>query len=224
MKTILALVFTLLSLNVNASEYFKNLLKPNLTNQELSKQQKAFSRISKATFDYSKSALNEAESIAINKYTGSDYLTINRYLRNPSIYANYDKSAIDKLDHLIKSIDSGLKKLPVFKGTEVYRGSSIKTSVLDKLKQGDIIFDPAYMSTSFFPEKAKDFANNFFTNGLHEATLFEIHVKNRGHAIPLVSNLELEAEVLLPRNTYLKVVKIEISGQKAYCCGNHRLS
>ncbi|PAR94156.1 ADP-ribosyltransferase [Vibrio cholerae] len=213
MKITTFLILSCLSFNVFSNEYFNDLLKPNSPPEILLNNQKGFAKWSKAAFDYSKKFLSQTESIALNDYTGFHYQAINRYLREPKVTLdNFGHEHVSKLDKTIENINSGLKKLPSYKG-KVFRGGGLRTSLINKLKVGDVLVEPAFLSTSFLPETAKNFSDNVYSNGVTSKVLFEINVEHSAYALPLVSRVESEAEILIPSGTPLKIIHMdEISG------------
>ncbi|MFG0606932.1 ADP-ribosyltransferase [Vibrio mimicus] len=213
MKITMFLILICLSLNSFANDYFNDLLKPDSPREILINKEKGFAKWSKAAFDYSNKYLSQTESIALNDYTGYHYKIINQYLRNPKLtLEQYGPKRISKLGKTIENIKSGLKKLPSYKG-KVFRGGGMKISLIDKLKVGDILVEPAFLSTSFLPETAKNFADNFYNDGVSSKVLFEINVEHSAYALPLVSKLEGEAEILISSGSPLKIVHMdEISG------------
>lgn len=215
MKIITFLIVSCFSLNSVANDYFNELLKPDSPPEILVNKKLGFAKWSKAAFDYSRNSLSQTESLALNNYTGAYYLAINQYLRDPSrALGVYDDTYISTLNKKIENINSGLKKLPIYKG-KVFRGGGMRFSLIDKLKVGDILVDPAFMSTSFLPEVAKKFLDKVFYDGVTSKVIYEINVESSAYALPLVSSFEKEAEVLISSGTPLKIVHIdEVSGVK----------
>ncbi|WP_154652501.1 phage minor head protein [Flavobacterium rivuli] len=134
--------------------------------------------------------LRPAEVLGINRYTGSYYNEMNKYLRAGRIPPK------NNLDALIGVTDSGLDKLPSFKGTS-YRGARLAKDIQDAyenaFKTGKPYLEPAYMSTS------NDFTRKFDGN-----TVFKIVGKN-GKSVKALSEFPTEEEVLYKQGSQFKV-------------------
>ncbi len=96
--------------------------------------------------------MRPAETLSINKYTDTFFHRINTYLRNK-------KGNIDIYEKYIEVTNSGLDKLPSYKGT-VYRGSDLPPEVINKYKKaaetGEPYTENYYLSTSKERESAFD--------------------------------------------------------------------
>lgn len=107
----------------------------------------------------------------------------------------------------VGNLRKALNKLPNYKGT-VYRGSSIKNDLLNKIKVGDIVHEKAFLSTS----TNSNVARNFSAAGVYQdvsAAQFKIDLKSSGRAINNYTFKAQEAEVLVKPDTYFQVQAIE---------------
>ncbi|MEZ8233454.1 ADP-ribosyltransferase [Vibrio splendidus] len=155
------------------------------------------------------------EYSAIKNYGRVDHDVVNEYMRagEPEGYLSemFGRTLKSRVFHM----RNVMNKLPNYKGT-VYRGSSIKNSLLEKLNIGDILHEKAFLSTSTLPSVAK----NFSSAGVYEgasAAQFKIELKSAGRAINAYTFKPDEAEILAKPNTYYRVEAIEkISPHKNY--------
>ncbi|WP_435250152.1 ADP-ribosyltransferase [Vibrio sp. nBUS_14] len=155
------------------------------------------------------------EYSAIKNYGRVDHDVVNEYMRagEPEGYLSemFGRTLKSRVFHM----RNVMNKLPNYKGT-VYRGSSIKNTLLDKLNVGDILHEKAFLSTSTLPSVAK----NFSSAGVYEgasAAQFKIELKSAGRAINAYTFKPDEAEILAKPNTYYRVEAIEkISPHKNY--------
>ncbi|WP_325892980.1 ADP-ribosyltransferase [Grimontia sp. NTOU-MAR1] len=155
------------------------------------------------------------EYSAIERYGRVDHDVVNEYMRagepNEFLMPGYAEALKTRVSHM----RSVMNKLPNFKGT-VYRGSSIKNSLLEKLNVGDILHEKAFLSTSTIPSVAK----NFSATGVYQnlsAAQFKIDLKSSGRAINAYTFKAYEAEILAKPNTYFRVEAIErISAEQNY--------
>ena len=143
---------------------------------------------------------SDAEKEAIKQYTGGDYLQINRELRGIRPNSGKYSSTVEALDKM-------LERSSAPEATTVYRGvgSLAVEQWAAKLKKGEIIDDPGFVSTSKSEGVAKRFAQQATKN-----MLLKINVP-KGANVSNISDLSdaptNEQEVLLPRNSAFKVVK-----------------
>ncbi|WP_350307137.1 ADP-ribosyltransferase [Photorhabdus viridis] len=156
--------------------------------------------------------LSEENRAAIQRYTGGKYRVYNEKLRSGKMFVNIRKS----LDEVI----TALGELPDYSG-EVYRGAALKKDIADKLKVGDIIFDPAFLSTSVDKESAEGFLKKSSKN---EGDLGYFMSLNVIHGKSLMDpNLtqfsESEAEVLLLPGTKIEITNIEFKNSNIYIYG-----
>ncbi|PKF80070.1 hypothetical protein CW749_10305 [Vibrio sp. vnigr-6D03] len=155
------------------------------------------------------------EYSAIKRYGRVDHDIVNEYMRagepKEFLIAGYGEA----LKTRVSQMRSAMNKLPNFKGT-VYRGSSIKNSLLERLNIGDILHQKAFLSTSTIPSMAR----NHSAAGAYQdlsAAQFKIELKSSGRAINAYTFKAYEAEILAKPNTYFRVEAIErISARKNY--------
>jgi hypothetical protein len=215
MKAIIFWVLVCFSLNSFAEDYFSELRRPNDPYALLQSKEKGFAAWSKAAFDYGRDKLTQAEYAALKDYTGPGYFEINGYLRKDNSASSYSKDKVYNIRYKIEKMNSGLKKLPSYTGY-AFRGGNMNQALVDKLKVGDVLLDPAFSSASFFPETAKRFAFNAPPVEGQSKTLFAIKVEHSAYALPLLSKFENEAEVLIPSGMPLEVLSVERVGQVNY--------
>ena len=113
----------------------------------------------------------------------------------------------------VKDVETGLRKMPRFQG-KVYRGTLTKTGLIDQLNEGDIVYDPGFMSTSVLPEVAIGFAEDTETTIGHSSTLLEIDLTANGYSVPAIAVTPGEAEVIVSPKTYMKVQAIATQGSR----------
>ncbi|MEZ9408517.1 ADP-ribosyltransferase [Vibrio lentus] len=155
------------------------------------------------------------EYSAIKNYGRVDHDVVNEYMRagEPEGYLSemFGRTLKSRVFHM----RNVMNKLPNYKGT-VYRGSSIKNALLDKLNAGDILHEKAFLSTSILPSVAKRFSSTNVYDGLSVAQ-FKIELKSAGRAINAYTFKPDEAEILAKPDTYYRVEAIEkISPNKNY--------
>lgn len=207
-KTVVVILFTFMSLLVQ-SEDFSEFKGRELTFFE--EEKIAENLMDWVEVHHIKAAkkLLPNEYSAMKAYGRVDHDVINTFVRTgeptdfstPWIY----ESVKGKVD----SLRGALNKLPNYRGT-VYRGSSIKDSLLEKLNVGDILHEKAFLSTSTNP----GFARNFSASATNEevslsAAQFKIDLKSSGRAINNYTFKPDEAEILVKPNTYFQVEAIE---------------
>lgn len=153
--------------------------------------------------------LTYSEKIALMGFSRVDYDAINEFLRegmpadfiSPSIRASLYDSVI--------VIDGVLQKLPSYQST-VFRGITLSSESFNKIKVNDLLHSLSYISSSADMDIAKSFA--VVTNDEMIGVIFNIELKMSGHPIMLYALHAYEAEVLIERNSWFVVNKIE-SGQ-----------
>lgn len=132
----------------------------------------------------------EPELLAIREYSGSSYAPINRYLWDIS---NRKKQRI--VEGAVKTLASGLNKLPNFIGP-VLRGERIaEGDKLAKYVPGHVVSTDKFLSTSF----RRSFPGN---------TQFTIHSKT-GKRIDWLSRFPNEAEVLFSAGSQFYVHSVQ---------------
>lgn len=147
------------------------------------------------------------EYSAIRRYGRVDYSVINAYLRAGEPKDFLGGFLGDAAERSVKAIKSALNKMPNYKGT-VYRGSSIKNVLLEKINIGDILHEKAFLSTSTIPSNARVFSVSAAYEGA-SAAQFKISLKSVGRAINAYTFKAYEAEVLAKPNTYYRIEAIE---------------
>ncbi|MDE1481613.1 ADP-ribosyltransferase [Xenorhabdus bovienii] len=160
--------------------------------------------------------INEYEARSIRLYTQHKYEDYNYFLREGKMKNKVRYSLKESTDNL-KNV---LENFPNYEGI-VYRGSVMDMSFLNKLKDDDVIFDPAFLSTSVKLEAAKKFSNKINVSqdvSKYIMILDVIHGK-------LLATEELslhsanEFEVLLLPETRVKITNIDRRGTVTYIYG-----
>jgi hypothetical protein len=168
--------------------------------------------------------VTDEQRSALFKYVGTDYKTINTYLRTDKITDIYgdqinfedqveEEKFTDSMLEVIRDLDITISQFGALdEPTTVYRGIQIKEgdeSLLEMfrtLKPGDSFIDEGYTSTS----KGAKYAHGFGKSDLRENAFLVINVPAGGKALPLpIRVTEGEEEVLLPRRTEFKVKDIK---------------
>jgi len=172
-----------------------------------------------------KNSLSDNEKLAINKYTGGGYETLNEQQRNGQVLSENNQILSDNLDHAISTA-------PEFENSViVYRGVNIGDSVIaphgaelagldfserdplirkyvddyavSKFPSGAIVETLSFQSTSFKIEPALAGSVSKRSPGI----IFEIKAR-RGAYLTGLSRYDDEDELLLPRKTKYRVVKV----------------
>ncbi|MDO3651212.1 ADP-ribosyltransferase [Nocardia mangyaensis] len=89
--------------------------------------------------------LTDKDLDALGSYTGGGYRDINRALRDGNVRPDQQ----DRIDN----INSALNKLPSKEGT-MYRGTDLSPEVLASYKEGEVVTEKAFTSTSSDPGRA----------------------------------------------------------------------
>ena len=131
--------------------------------------------------------LSDAEQIAIYNYTASSYRSLNPLLADGASLNSCQETEVSL-------IDSALDKIPNYSGI-VYRGTSRRTFPAEV---GQRVLLRPYVSTS----PSKDSAEPFIRD-----RLLVLRVKT-GKLITAYSNAPWEDEVLLPRNTAIRILTV----------------
>jgi hypothetical protein len=133
---------------------------------------------------FDRQGLSNTDILAIVTYTGNDFYFINHALRSGS-----DLESV--LPHVF-ALDEALAKLPDYVG-DVKRGTDLPENVLAIYQPGNIVSDPAFLSTS----KKTEYS------GPHRLL---IHSKT-GKDISTFSNFGSEDEVLFRPDVKFRVIK-----------------
>ncbi len=136
--------------------------------------------------------LLSSEKAAITTWAGSDHKYISQGLRNPPPSESY-KATIAKLDVAVAK-GSAPRDMVVFRG----QGQNPQT---DNIKPGGIYSDKSFMATSASIGTAK---------GFDDRVVFHIHVDKGQPCAPAHKG---ERELLMPRDTKLKILTVEKNGK-----------
>lgn len=180
---------------------------PMRTQQELAQLSQQFTDWSVASANWRQKLLTKTEKTALEDFSVSGYITANDYLR-ASNGAEWGEAARDA-QRYIRILRRGLVKLPRYKGT-VFRGTWIKQSLAQKLNVGDVLLDPAFMSTSTLPEVAIRFSVVPPNSAQPmEKAFFEINARHGSYTLASLSENGPEAEVLLAPKRFFRVTSLE---------------
>ncbi|MGC6031507.1 ADP-ribosyltransferase [Enterobacter kobei] len=160
--------------------------------------------------------LNSEVKSNIGLYTGGSYRKANWALREGDLYTKNDPVSNSKKE-TIRKVKDGLSYLPDCPG-EVYRGSVMSTDILNKIKVGDVVFDPGFLSTSVDKQKALSFAKGA-TND--QTNYFMVIQGRHGKAVmhkDLTQYMD-EAEVTFFPRTPLKITGIKhVKEKQGFVC------
>jgi len=143
-----------------------------------------------------------AQRSALDAYQGGEYKAVNAHLRKVQHFgavpkASQELSTGQTIGEVVKQIDEAMLKSKIPEDVLVYRGVQGNMPRL-----GEKIRDPAFQSTSLDPKIADGFAGG----GGYK---LEIELPGGQHAVYVSGVMGgAEAEILLPRGTTLRVVKI----------------
>lgn len=160
---------------------------------------------------------------ALLGYTREDYDSINSILRGQSLHPK-QQQRFDELSKLIERIDKTFEsQAPIKYGKTVFRGlifyNPELATLFENLRPGDEYVESAYLSTSTNPLSARGFsmmrdenpsAANASNHNVKEAqgtAFLAINLPNGSKALSLseISEHETEGEILLPRDSRLKI-------------------
>ena len=147
------------------------------------------------------------ERFSTQRYTGSAYYEVNRFLRGQTSQAEGEaQPIIDRLDDMFNKPGARTKANGV-----VYRGlgsdDPIRNALIEgKLKVGTVFSDKAFVSTSISAKQASDFGTSSNATGGLKPVL-RIRVKKGSKAVHVrsVSNFKNEFETLLARGAKFKI-------------------
>ncbi len=114
---------------------------------------------------------------------------------------------VNQFKDLISGLDPALMRLIQYKGV-CFRGESIEAKELENLKIGDVIDDLGYKSASLSLLKASSFNARF--SGL--VSVIFVILSDSGRVVPRSLYHRKEWEIIFPRRTSTKVLKILESG------------
>lgn len=135
--------------------------------------------------------------------------TPNPYLRKPG---RFDAFAKAQYEAQLPWLDKATSHAILDQDTVVFRGIKSRTLAeqFHTLAPGAVLTDPAYLSTSFKEEVARDFISDGGEGFVQNHVLAEIHLP-KGSRGALVGGFgsahDAQAELLLPRNSSMEVVR-----------------
>ncbi len=116
-----------------------------------------------------------------------------------------DSSKIGRYEPEIKTLASALNRLHGHTGT-TYRFVDLPSAALERYREGELIFEPSFISSS---KRKRDLTFDFSN------TFFEFHLKGEnGHDIEF--SQDEESEVLINANTAFQVVSVKDAERPAY--------
>lgn len=169
------------------------------------------------------STISDLEKEALSVYAGNQeakikwgfpedseaYQEINTYHRTGEPLIAGD----DEVKEVSKYIDSALEKSTLPKKTTVYRGVDeelMQRIAADEFRRGETFTEYGYMSTT----RNESVASGYPVGG-EAGAILEIELPAGTHAVDMNKyDTGDDDEILLPRNTRLKILKIEKSGKK----------
>ncbi len=181
--------------------------------------------LSKDYYEYENkkdTALSDAERLAINKYTSSDYIPMNELLRDGKVEHYQFFKSTDEIKSAINSCSSALEKLPSVTEGIVSRSIYAINNDYDTLKS---IYSKDFVSRSFFSTTTIPYTADYATtlgNGEKTNGILMHIIPKTGKYIREFSAYAREREVLFNPNSAFMVLKTkeeEISyGTKSYKC------
>ena len=145
--------------------------------------------------------LDVKEKAAIRNYTGSNYDEINGRLRSGGPH-----------DWQVKQLDEALSKTALTDEIVVYRGikNAEKLGLHPTKSLGDVIRDPAYLSTSLNPAVAKSFAGP--EGGKGAVLRITAPPGTKGASVARLTEFPHEHEVLFSRGSGVKITHVSHEG------------
>lgn len=162
-------------------------------------------RLNDAFAEWARTLSND-EIEALRYYQGRNHGWINRVLRYPDTVLRPEQSRVVRA--ITPLLDSAIAKgrLPI--DVRVYRGLRSYSALFGELAAselpGEVIHDPAFVSTSVAAHRAEVFMDK--NEGFRLE--FEVPMNHPAAWLPLVGNptLEGQRELLLPRETEVMVI------------------
>jgi hypothetical protein len=149
-----------------------------------------------------KNTLSGEENEAIENYKGRNFISINEGLRSGQPLSEEDQK-------ISNSLDKTISNAPSFTETKVFaRGidGEAKEKLFSQAKNGDIISDSGFLSTTADQSIAKS-----FTTGNGATLIIQAPAGSKALALDLPSSIQSESEVLFGRNTKLKILEIDLT-------------
>lgn len=147
--------------------------------------------------------LTEDQRNTLSRYQ-VDAMSFNEYLRTGKAFNDFGEAQATKEEY--KAIDDALSKSKLKENIVVHRGLSAEALDIEKLSIGDLITDKGYQSTSLSKKTAEEYSGG---------NIVTINAK-KGSKGAYISGLrngkEDNFEVLLPRNSKLKIKNVQITG------------
>jgi hypothetical protein len=153
--------------------------------------------------------LNEQETAVVGSYVGSGFETMNAGLRGIS---TPDWEATDKLDEYDERdkliLDAAIEKSVITENVMLYRGIIDPPAAM--LKEGAVVSDKAYLSTSLNLDTAENFAGGNFRTGTGWRVDIQAPAGTHGlYVTDAMASSDGEFEVLLGRDTVLTVMNVD---------------
>lgn len=160
---------------------------------------------------YKKGCVNKLDPCeALKYYSGSAYVGINSYLR-----FDWHKSISDYLKNIIDNIDVSFSNVPILAENIIvfrYITSKELISHYSSLREGDMIKDKAYISTSLVIDGALNYRGEINCNFV----LLVIKIPKGENVIFIDAAVDkyIEYEMLINKNRILKLEKILVKNKK----------
>lgn len=146
----------------------------------------------------SKPNWSDEEKQAITDYGNSGFIGINNALRRGDKLSKSGKKFVTNIDSAIE------KSQPIEHTTIVYRG--VTGDSLDHLSEGDAFREPGFLSTSSNPETAKLFKPK---GDVGKILVIQVPKGTKCLDVEQTRGDSEQAELLFPRRTLLKIVKVK---------------
>ncbi|MBI6528149.1 hypothetical protein JEP40_03250 [Proteus vulgaris] len=157
----------------------------------------------------SENTLTDAHKAAIRRYTGGKYRLYNEKLRINKMASNIKNSINEVID--------ALNILPNYSGY-VYRGAAMNKALNAGLKVNDVIYEPAFLSTSLDKAASEKFASSA-SAGINDIRYIMSLEVQRGKLIDskeLSEFADTEKEVLMLPKTQFQISKLEVKRGVSY--------
>lgn len=152
-------------------------------------------------------ALGSKDENAIQMYTSSNYVSMNKYLRNDPDLTDPDSrwtpAQLENAKLRTKALTAALHKLKVPSNVTVYRGLGMTGEAkLGELKVGSTFIDPGFASTSISPTFAAEWST------AKKVFRLQVDKGTPGGYVAAISNAPSEGEYLFPPNAKFTVTGV----------------
>jgi hypothetical protein len=145
----------------------------------------------------------EEEVLGLMTYTSNAYHEINGYLRG---IQTFSPEYTEIIETHTKMAVAALDALPDYNGT-VYRGGTISNDIIDKYKEGEIVTEKGFTSTSVASDIASGFQDKQLKKSVPNLGFVSYVIKSKtGKLVEDLSIFDEEKEVLFKPETKFKVL------------------